>query len=89
MPYLKPYLNDVRILNKQYRIQRKDDVKFAVGDSTFSSKERPISLKNTRKLWVLLSRKNVNWCVVTTEDLKRYDTILESTNAHLKGYEPG
>ena len=45
--------------------------------------------RGTRGLLELLTRKNVNRSVVTTEDLKRYKTILQMTNAHLKGYEPG
>jgi hypothetical protein len=30
-----------------------------------------------------LSRKNVYKAVITTDDLKRYKTILQVTNAHL------
>jgi hypothetical protein len=36
----------------------------------------------------LLTRINVNRGVVTTDDLKRYKTIVQLTNAHLHGYEP-
>jgi len=45
--------------------------------------------KGTRGLWELLARKDVNSDVITKSDLKRYETILEATNAHLEGYEPG
>jgi IS1 family transposase len=65
-----------------------------IGDSTLpvddmsdiSIKER--HLKGARGLWELLTRKNVNRAVVTTDDLKRYD-YLKLTNAYLQGYEPG
>jgi len=33
--------------------------------------------------------KKVNTDLITTNDLKRYKNILEMTNAHLEGYEPG
>ena len=60
-----------------------------IGDNTsyISIKER--HFKGTRGLWELLSRKNVTRGVVRTEDLKRYNTILQLTNAHLQVYEPG
>jgi hypothetical protein len=31
----------------------------------------------------------VNSDVITESDLKKYKTILEATNAHLEGFEPG
>ena len=40
-------------------------------------------------MWELLNLKNVNTDVITTSDLKRYKHIVELTNAHLVGYEPG
>ena len=33
--------------------------------------------------------QNVNRGVVKTDDLKRYKTIYQLTNAHLQGYETG
>ena len=45
--------------------------------------------KGTRGLWELLARKDVNTDVITEIDLKKYKTILETTNAHLEGFEPG
>ena len=45
--------------------------------------------KGTRSLWELLVLKNLTIAVVTADDLKRYKTILELTNGHLQGYEPG
>jgi hypothetical protein len=38
-------------------------------------------------LWDLLTCKNVNTAVITTDDLKSYKNILQLTNAHLQGYE--
>jgi len=42
----------------------------------------------TRAIWDLLPRKNVNRGVVTEDDLKRYKTIIQLTNAILQGREP-
>ena len=36
-----------------------------------------------------LKRKDVNSKVITESDLKKYGAILEATNAHLEGFEPG
>jgi len=36
-----------------------------------------------------LTRKDVDNKVITGSDLKKYKTILETTNAHLDGFEPG
>ena len=43
----------------------------------------------TRGLWELLTRKSVNSDVITDSYLKAYKRILELTDAHLVGYEPG
>jgi hypothetical protein len=45
--------------------------------------------KWNRSLTDLLSTKNVSRGVVTTDDQKRYKTILQLTNANLQGYESG
>ena len=45
--------------------------------------------KGTGGLWELLARKDVNTDVITESDLKKYKTILETTKAHLEGFEPG
>jgi len=45
--------------------------------------------KGNRGLWEILNRKNVTRGVVTADDLKRYKTILQLTNAHLQRYKPG
>ena len=45
--------------------------------------------KRTRGLWELLIRNYVTRGVVTADDLKQYKTIVQLTNAHLQGYEPG
>ena len=44
--------------------------------------------KGDLSLWELLTRKNVTRGVATADDLKRYKTILQLTNALLQGYEP-
>ena len=82
-------------LDNQYGIRREDDGMFMIGDSKFSvDNTSDISTKGrhfnaTRVLWELLTRKFVNRGVVTTDDLKRYKTILELTNAHLLENKPG
>ena len=66
-----------------------------IGDSTRTVDDASdISLKGrhfngTMGLWELLTRKNVDMGFRTADDLKRYKTILQMTNAHLQGYEPG
>ena len=45
--------------------------------------------KGNRGLWEILTRKNLDWGFITPDDLKSYKTILQMTNAHLQGYEPG
>lgn len=37
----------------------------------------------------LLTRKDVDINVTTEGDLKKFKTILEMTDDHLKGFEPG
>ena len=44
--------------------------------------------KGTRCLWELLARKDVNTDMITESDLKKYKTILETTNAHFERLEP-
>jgi len=46
-------------------------------------------LKGTEDLWKLLTRKHVNYDSIDKNDLQRYKTILEMTNAHLDGYKAG
>ena len=40
-------------------------------------------------LWELLTRKVVNNKVIRENDLKECKKILDTTNAHLEGFEPG
>ena len=66
-----------------------------IANSTMSVEDTSyISIKmrhfnGTHGLLELLTRKNVNRGVVTTDGLKRYKSILQLTNAHLQGYETG
>ena len=46
-------------------------------------------LKGSADLFEQLTRKSVNRGVFTTDDLKRFKAILQFTNAHLQGHEPG
>jgi hypothetical protein len=92
-PFLTPYLYQKKFLDKQYGIRREGNV-FMIGDSTVTvDEDSNISIKGrefkgTPGLWELLTRKNVNVKNVTTDDLKKYKSILQMTNAHLEGYEP-
>jgi hypothetical protein len=45
--------------------------------------------RGTLGLWKLLNRKNLDKHPVSEDDLKQYRNILDLTNAHLEGYEPG
>ena len=54
------------------------------GDTTIGGTR----FRDTRELWELFTRKNVNSDVITNSDLNAYKRILELTNAHLAGYEP-
>jgi hypothetical protein len=94
-PYLKPFLSTRghSALN-HYGIQRAGG-NFIIGDSIISvDRDSNLTIKGkhykgTRGLWELLTRKDVNNKVITESDLKKYKTILEATNAHLEGFEPG
>ena len=94
-PYLNRYHCNGRFLYKQNCFRKEYDGRYIIGDSPLSVDDTSdISIKGkhfkcTRGLWQLLKRKNVNRGDVTTDDLKLYKTILQLTNAHLQGYEPG
>ena len=45
--------------------------------------------KGTKDLWKRLTRKSVNYDTLHKDELQKYKTILEMTNAHLEGYNPG
>jgi hypothetical protein len=66
-----------------------------IGDSAVTVDSRSdITIHNktfrgTKGLWELLTCKKMDEALVSTTDLKRYKNILEMTNAHLEGYEPG
>jgi hypothetical protein len=83
-----------RFLDNQYGIRREGDTVITgnsivnvneSNDNTIDGKR----FKGTKGLWEILTRKNVNTHVVTTSDIKRYKQVLEITNAHLTGCEPG
>ena len=91
---VSPYLNKMRFLDEQYGIRR-DGNNLMIGNSDVIADEKgDITIgekrfRGTKGLWELLTRKNVNSDVITNSDLKAYKHILELTNAHLVGYEPG
>ena len=93
--YLRPYQHNARFLDKKCGIRREEGGRFMIRDSVLTVHDMSdISIngshfRGTRGLWELSTRKNVTRGVVTTDDLKRYKTILQLTNAHLQGYEPG
>ena len=57
-------------------------------DADSNIRVRNVEFLGTKGLWELLTRNRVNKKLITTEDLKRYKTILEMTSAHLEGYDP-
>jgi hypothetical protein len=83
-----------QFLDNRYGI-RKDGDTLMIDNSIINVEEsgditiKGEMLKETKGLWELLTRKSVNTDVVTTSDMKRYKHILEMTNSHLTGYEPG
>ena len=89
-----PYLKNRRFFNEKYVIQRAGDT-FMIGNSDIRVDETgDITIngkrfRGTKGLWELLTCKNIHRDVITTSDLKRYKHIVELTNAHLVGYEPG
>ena len=89
-----PYLNKMRFLDEQYGIRRDGNYLMIGSAAVFADEKGDItiggtSFRGTRVLWELLTRKNVNSYVITNSDIKAYKQILELTNAHLAGYEPG
>jgi hypothetical protein len=59
------------------------------GDSQLSVEENGdvtvlgVTNEGTEGLWELLTKININRSLVTTEDMRSYKHILESTNGHL------
>ena len=45
--------------------------------------------KGTRGLQEILTRKDLNNKMIAESDPKKYKSILETTNAHLEGFETG
>jgi len=94
-PYVSPYLYESkkRSLDTEYGIRRDAD-EWMIGDSRVGvDSDGNIHIKNvaypaTKGLWELLTRKRVDKKLITNADLKQYETILEMTNAHLKGHDP-
>ena len=93
-PYLTPYLYGRPFLDAQYGIREDGDI-FMIGDSTLTvDSDSDITIKGkhfrgTGGLWEPLTRKNVNYEIITSNELKTYKKILKMTIAHLTGYEPG
>jgi hypothetical protein len=83
-----------RFLDSQYGI-RKDGDTFMIGNSTIDLDEPGIitvrgkRFKLTKGLWELLTRKDIDTDTIFPNDMRRYKSILEMTNAHLQVYEPG
>jgi hypothetical protein len=93
-PYLKLFLSTRGHSAENHNGIRRAGGNFMVGDSIISvDRERNLTMKGkhykgTRCLWELLTRKDVNNKVFTESDLKKYKTILETTNSHLERLEP-
>jgi hypothetical protein len=93
-PFLSPYLKESRLLDTEYGIRREGE-DFKIGNATVTVDNmsnltiKGKQFKGTEDLWTLLTRKNVNYNAIDKNELQKYKTILELTNAHLKGYKSG
>jgi len=91
--YLMIYVYKRRFLDTQYGVRMEGNM-FMKGDFPvlvdtsvdITIKDRV--LKGSKRLWELLTRKNVNTEVITKLDLKSYKKILTMTNAHLTQFQP-
>ena len=86
-----PYLN-MRFLDEQQG-NRRERIRLKICNSDVIADVkgdiRGKRFRSTKGLFELLTRKNINRDAITNSHLKRYKHILEMTNAHLVGYEPG
>jgi hypothetical protein len=92
-PYLMPFVYKRRFLDTQYGICKDGDtfkIDFSPvlvdedGDITIKENE----FRGSEGLWELLTRKNVNKEHMTSDDLRKYNKILQLTNAHWQSYDP-
>jgi uncharacterized protein YpuA (DUF1002 family) len=83
---------NTQLLDTQYGI-RKDGDNLKIGssnvtvDSSSNIDIRGKQFEGTTDLWKLLTRKNVDYNSIDKNDLHKYKTILDMTNAHLEGYK--
>ena len=93
-PFLSPYLKDTKLLDTRYGIRREGD-HFKIGNATVTIDNmsnlivRGKQFKGTEDLWTILTRNDVNYDEIDKNELRKYKTILEMTNAHLEGYRSG
>jgi hypothetical protein len=99
-PYVSPYVYNKQppFLDRQYGVRKLAD-QFKIGNSVFwvdtegnihiGEPDSANKFNATPGLWELLTRKEVDKLLFTQSDLQTYKNILELSNAHLKGYEPG
>jgi hypothetical protein len=95
IPKLSIWREDkTHFLDKQYGI-RKDGDTLMIGNSTVNPDEpgvitiRGKRFKLTKGLWELLTLKDIDTDTIPPNDMKRYKSILEMTNAHLTRFDPG
>ena len=84
----------MRFLDEQYGTRRDGNIVMIGSAAVVANEKDDITIggkrfSGTKGLWELLTRKNLNSDVITNSDIKAYKCILELTNAHLAGYEPG
>jgi len=85
---------NTRLLDTQYGI-RKDGDNLKIGncnvlvDSFSNISIGGKQFEGTEDLWKFLTRKNVDYNSIDKNDLHKYKSILEMTNAHLEGYKAG
>ena len=64
------------------------DSQMTVADDDSDITIKGKNLRGTQGLWELLTRRNLQWNIITTDGLKTNKKILLLTNGHLTGYEP-
>ena len=84
----------MRLLDTQHCIRKvgdnlKIDNSIVTVDSSSNISIRGKQFEGTMDFWKHLTRKNVDYNSIDKNDLQKYKTIFEMTNAHLKGYIAG
>jgi hypothetical protein len=94
LPICESWTKTPQFQDRQHVI-RKDGDTLMIGNSAVDVDEPGVitisgkRFKLTKGLWELLTRKDVDTGTISPNDMQRYKSILQMTNAHLTRYEPG